>query len=377
MKKINLRTIIQIAIVVLVFWLAYAHQRFGIEKVASIDAYCPFGAVESFFTLIFNGMFLQRIFWSSFILLAVFLIATLFFGRVFCGYFCPLGAIQEWICNLGIKLGIKKEFEFPEKIDKYLRYLKYIVLAVVVYFSFYLGDLIFRNYDPYNALMHFGQEFEEKIVAYILLLIVIVISLFSKNIWCRYFCPLGAFFAIFKKISFFRIKRDKDTCISCGICDKKCPAGLKIMTADKVDSTDCISCGKCVGNCLKNSLSFRILGKEVSKSKFSLLILVLVFLPIAILPYTPIWQTKPQSNIINSAGKTNVADIRGSNTLEYLITITGIPFEVFVVVLKLPQDIDKEMKLKDIGTKYNLKNDEGLLLEVEDFREFVLKELGL
>jgi len=377
MKKINIRLLIQIIVVVLVFWLGYAHQKFGIEKAASIDAYCPFGAVETFFTLIFKGVFLQRIFWSSVILLIVFLVATLFFGRVFCGYFCPLGAIQEWIRALGRKIGIKKDFEIPEKIDKYLRYLKYVVLAAVIYFSFYLGDLVFRNYDPYNALMHFGNEFEEKIVGYSLLAVVVIISLLTKNLWCRYLCPLGAFFSIFKKIGFFKIKRDESTCISCATCNQNCPAGLEIMTAQEVKDADCVSCGKCVKNCPKSSLTLRIFGKEISKPTFSILVLLLVFLPIAILPYTSIWQTKPQSNIVTKSGEINVADIRGSNTLNYLIEKTGVPFEKFQKELNLPEDIDRSMMLKDIGTKYNLKNKEGALLEAEDFREIVRRELGL
>ena len=377
MKKINLRLAIQILIIILVFWLGFAHQKFGIEKAASIDAYCPFGAVESFFTLIFTGAFLQRIFWSSVILLVVFLIATLFLGRVFCGYFCPLGSIQEWTRNLGRKIGIKKDFELPGKIDQYFRYLKYVILVIVVYFSFYLGDLVFRNYDPYNALMHLGNEFEEKIIGYILLALVVAISLFAKNIWCRYFCPLGAFFTIFKKVSFFKIKRDKITCISCGKCDRNCPAGLKIMTVQEVTSADCVSCGKCVGGCPKSSLTLRILGKEISKPVFSLMVIFFVLFPIAILPFTPFWQAKPQSNIINKEGKINVEDIRGSNTLHYLIKTTGLPFEKFSKELNLPKDMDKEIKLKDIGAKYNLKNKEGNILETEDFREVVKKELGL
>lgn len=376
MKKINLRTFVQTGIFLLVLWLGFAHQKFGIEKAASIDAYCPFGAVESFFTLIFSGAFLQRIFWSSVILLIVFLVATLLFGRVFCGYFCPLGALQEWIRILGRKLGIQKDLELPEKYDKYLRYLKYLVLAAVIYFSFYLGDLVFRNYDPYNALMHFGNEFEEKIVAYVLLLLVVVISLFSKSIWCRYFCPLGAFFGIFKKISIFSIKRNEKTCISCEACDKNCPANLKIMTAKEIRSADCVSCGNCVGGCPKSSLSFRIFGEKVSNQKFSWLVVLLVLLPVAILPYTPIWKAKPESNIVTKKGEINVADIRGSNTLNYVIEKTGVPFEKFKKELGLPENIDKAMMLKEIGTKYGLKNKEGVVLETQDFREVVSKELG-
>ena len=368
MKKISLRFIVQLIIVIAVFSLAIIHQKFGIEKVAPIDAYCPFGAVESFFTLLFKGEFLQRIFTSSFILLGIFFVATLFLGRVFCGYFCPLGALQEWLRIIGRKIGIKKDFELPEKIDRYLRYVKYLILVIIVYYSFYLGDLVFRNYDPYNALMHLGIEFEEKIIGYGILIVVLVGSLFFKNFWCRYFCPLGAFFGAVKKLSFFGIKRDSKTCISCGICDRSCPANLKIASAEEVKSVDCISCGKCVSSCPENSLSFKIFDKVVSKKLFLILVFALIILPLTIAPYTPFWKTKPESNIINSKGEINTADIRGSNTLKYIMEKTGVPLTEFQNKLKLPKDIDTSLKLKEIGLKYDLKNSEGNFLEAEDFR---------
>jgi hypothetical protein len=110
-KKISLRTIIQFSIVILVVVLSLIHQKLGVEKAAPVDAYCPFGAIESLFTLIFKGEFLKRIFTSSFILMGIFFLATLFLGRVFCGYFCPLGAIQEWLRKLGRLMGIKKDLE--------------------------------------------------------------------------------------------------------------------------------------------------------------------------------------------------------------------------------------------------------------------------
>lgn len=73
-SKLSLRFFAQFAVVAVVVSLALIHQKLGIEKAAPIDAYCPFGAVESFFTLLFKGEFLQRVFTSSFILLGVFLV---------------------------------------------------------------------------------------------------------------------------------------------------------------------------------------------------------------------------------------------------------------------------------------------------------------
>lgn len=367
-SKISLRFFTQIGVVAIVFFLALIHQKLGVEKAAPIDAYCPFGAVESFFTLLFKGEFLQRIYTSSFILLGIFLLGTLFLGRVFCGYLCPLGALQEWLRILGKIIGLKKDIEVSEKIDKYLRYTKYIILAVIAYYSFYLGDLVFRNYDPYNALMHFGIEFEEKVLGYGILAVVLIGALFSKNLWCRYFCPLGAFFGLIRKFSFMKIRRETATCISCGICDNKCPANLKISSVEVVEGADCISCGKCIGNCPENSLSYAIFGKTISRKLFTLLLIALVILPIIIVPYAPFWKTKPESNIVNSKGEINTADIRGSNTLQYVIETTKVPLSEFQGKLGLPKEVDMSLKIKDIGLKFGLKNSEGVALEVEDFR---------
>lgn len=365
------RFIVQLMVLILMFGLALGHQYLGVEKVAPIDAYCPFGAVESFFTLIFTGEFLKRIFISSFILLGIFLVATFILGRVFCGYFCPLGAIQEGLRFIGRKLGFEKDLELPLWLDKYLRYVKYISLALVVYFSFSLNDLIFREYGPYNALMHLGEEFDEKIVGYSILIGIVIISLFTKNWWCRYFCPLGAFLAPWKRIGAFRIKRNAKTCISCGLCDTNCPAGLQIKNVDEVKSGDCISCGKCVGHCPENSLSYNIFGHTVSLKKFTLLIIVLVILPLVVMPLTPFWQTKPESNIVDQEGKVDASDLRGSNTLQYVIETTGVPLTEFQEKLDLPNDVDLELKLKDIGVKYNLKNAEGVFIETEEFRAII------
>lgn len=374
MKNINWRLIIQIFFVGLTAFLGLSHQWYGIEKVASIDAYCPFGGVESFFTLITTGKFLQRIYWSSMILLAVYLIGTIFLGRIFCGYICPFGSIQEWIYKIARKLHIP-QFELPEKFDKYLRYIKYLVLLIIVYYSFYLGDLVFRNYDPYNALMHFGNEFTDKTIAYTLLGIVLLLSLFSKNIWCRYFCPLGAFFGITKKFSFLKLKRDNNTCIKCNACDIVCPANLPVKDLDIVTSADCISCSQCVGKCPKSSLSYSIFGKTISINQHLLLVVLMVILPIFIISNTPYWQTKTATNLVTSDGKIDVDNIRGSNTLNNLVETTKIPMIEYQKEFGLPENIDGTIKLKDIATKYGIKNKNGDPLEVEDIREFIINKI--
>ncbi|MBU4216948.1 4Fe-4S binding protein [Candidatus Parcubacteria bacterium] len=372
MKKIfTFRFIVQVSVFALLIFLSLSHLKYGIEKAASIDAYCPFGAVESFLTKIETGDYLKRIWTSAFLLMGITLLTTVLFGRVFCSYFCPLGALQEWLRAIGRKLGIKKDIELPRSIDKYARYLKYLVLAFIVYYSYRVGDLFFRDYDPYNALMHFGNEFEEKVAAYAILGIVLVSALFSKSWWCRYACPMGAFLGIVKKISPFKIKRESSTCTSCGNCDKVCPANLDIQTAEAIKSADCISCLNCVSDCPSDSLSARVFNKLLSKKTFGIIAVLSFLVPLAIVVVTPFWETMAPSNIVNTKGVIDVANIRGSNTLKKVVEDSKVPLEVFVNELNLPKDIDSSLMLKNIGIQYDLKNAEGAVLETEDFRAVI------
>lgn len=376
MKQIfTTRRMVQIGVFALLAFLSLSHLKYGIEKAASIDAYCPFGAIEAFLTKVTTGNYLNRIWTSSFLLMAITVLTTLLFGRVFCSYLCPLGALQEWMRGLGKKIGIKKDLELPVAIDRYARYLKYFILLFIVYFSYKTGDLFFRNYDPYNALMHFGNEYEEKVAAYAILGAVTFSALFSKSWWCRYLCPLGATLAIIKKISPFKITRDKSTCVSCGLCNKTCPANLNIKEAQVINSADCISCLNCVSDCPESSLKARVFDKVITKKTFGFIALASFFLPFLIVLATPLWETKAPSNIVNSAGKVDVENIRGSNSLKKVIADSGVPLEVFVEKLNLPPDIDTAILLKNIGAKYNLKNAAGADLETEDFRE-VIRQAG-
>lgn len=371
MKNFPLRKVSQILVVGAVLFLTVSHLRLGIEKAAPIDAYCPFGAIEGLMTYVTTGEFLKRIYTSSFILMGIVLVLTLLFGRVFCSHLCPLGAIQEWMRALGRKLGMRKDLELPKTVDKFARYIKYGVLIAIIYFSYRAGDLVFRAYDPYNALMHLGEEFDEKVYGYSILGVLLFTSLFTRNWWCRYFCPLGAGLGLVRKISPFKIKRNESGCTSCGKCDKVCPAKLDISKAEVINSADCISCLGCVSNCPKSSLKAQVLGREISKKNLSLAVILLFVFGLGLSMLTPFWRTKAPSNLIDQSGNLDVSNLRGSNTLQYLIETTGLKLEYFQQKLDLPQDVDTSMKLKDIGIKYQIKNEKGSLIEAEDFRKAV------
>lgn len=369
MKKINLRTISQIIVVIIILWLAYAHQTWWIEKAAPVDAYCPFWALESLITTVANGTFLQRTYVSNYILLIIFTIMTLVFGRVFCWYFCPFWAIQEWLRALWRKLGIKKDFELPLKLDKIMRYFKYVILIWLFILSYIYWELVFRYYDPFVAFSHLGNEFDEIYWAYGILGIIVILSLFTKNWWCRYFCPLGWFFWIVRKFSFFKLSQDEKICTKCGICNIKCPVNLDIKNMKSANSAECISCMKCVSSCPKNSLSVNIWKKKIEKWNYNKSVVFWFFITLLIIIFLPFWETKPASNVRMPDWSLNIENLKWSNTLEYLIRESWVPLEYYEQKLKLPKNVDMKSKLKHLWETYEIKNSEWEYIEMEEFKE--------
>ena len=81
-----------------------------------------------------------------------------------------------------------------------------------------------------------------------------------------YICPLGAFYALFQKVSIVRMKADEQACINCGACSRACAMGVD--PSAEPNSAECIRCGECLDVCPVHALCFTALGKELHlKSK--------------------------------------------------------------------------------------------------------------
>ena len=101
-------------------------------------------------------------------------------GPVFCGWVCPMGSLQEWIGKIGRKLS-KKRFNWliPPGVDNILRYLRYVVLLLVIIMTARSAELLFADIDPYYALFNFWSG-EVALSALIILGVVIGASFFAN-----------------------------------------------------------------------------------------------------------------------------------------------------------------------------------------------------
>ena len=251
-NKLWPRTVVQIFFFALIALISINHtlaeSGAGIPFLssASLHSLCPFGGVVSIYQYATTGTFVQKIHESAFILMIVGFLLALLFGPVFCGWVCPLGTIQEWFGKIGQKIFKKRRYNhfIPARIDRWLRYLRYGVLAWALYMTASSGTLIFAEVDPYHALFNLWSS-EVAIGGIIVLAITLVGSLFVERPWCKYACPYGAVLGIFNLFRIFRIRRVPGTCKLDGACNIVCPMNIMVSEKTIVRDHQCITCMKC------------------------------------------------------------------------------------------------------------------------------------
>ena len=250
-KAANTRLIVQVFFFALIALIAVNHtleeagKAIPILSSASLHAICPFGGVVSVYQFIAAGTYVHKIHSAAFVLMWIVFALTVFLGPVFCGWICPLGSIQEWFGKLGKKI-FKRRFNrmIPYKVDRILRYLRYLMLGWVLYMTAVTGTLVFSDIDPYFALFNFWRS-EVAIGGVFILAVVLVLSLIVERPFCKYACPYGAVLGVFNLFRIFKIRRRPSTCIDCKACDRSCPMNIPVSTSGAVRDHQCISCLKC------------------------------------------------------------------------------------------------------------------------------------
>ena len=376
MKKNNIiRYTIVASMLIFIVLNSFLHTTLGSNVIPGIHAICPYGAVEGILALIFTGTFIKNIFLGTFVLLGITLIIALLFRRAFCGYLCPFGAMQEFFGMLGRKI-FKRQLVVNPKIDKPLRWLKYIVLVLTIVMAWKTSEIWVSNYDPYSALAHiFSPEelIQDSLIGFILLIVTIIGSIVYDRFFCKYLCPAGALFGILSKVGLTKIKRDKDICIGCNKCSKVCPVNIDVAKLDEVKTAECINCNKCVNECpKKGALEIKTVNnKKVSVFVYSILVLVIFFGGIIIASLNGIYIVKNsaiksgglinqeiiEQNEVNieqkqevTISKYDVSLIKGSTTLNELIVGMKISKDELYAILGIDSSIPTNTKIKDMET---------------------------
>lgn len=348
-KKI--RYAVMIGFLLFLTWVGYRHQVLGggPAGVPPVDALCPLGGLESLYTWLRSGTWLRRTAPSAMVLFVSVAAITLLFGRVFCGWICPLGTIGELTTRGARKLGIRAR-ELPPSVDRRLKWLKYVILAAILYFTWTLGTLAWRPWDPWVSWMHLSAGWDEIVSSpwgyVVLFLLVIGAGVFIERFWCRYLCPLGAALGIAQKFSLTKVTRSEETCITCGKCNQACPMGLEPLSVERVTDPDCISCGRCTEACPVEKTLFFSFGRKKVLSALAVGVLGvgLFFAAYGTARLTGYWQTfAPQSA---ESLKDPVDGVFGWMTIEQTAAQVGLAPSKVLEIAGLPAGSPLDVSLK-------------------------------
>jgi polyferredoxin len=262
-KKFSLarsRSVIQWLAVIGTFLIGVRHILPGEESTGgAFDSFCAFGGIETFLPYLINGHTLKTTNLLNFSILLGVLGVALVAGRAFCGWLCPLGALQDFITRgvgkfsgemhhiRGKKSKARLPLRLPAFIDHWLRYAKFLVLAMVLIASLYAVFPPLREFCPMRAV------FSLKMTALLWLSLVVFLagSILVERFWCKYFCPLGATLAIFNKISPLRLTVDRAHCNDCGRCDIECSMSIEDVPRN-LDHPECVRCMECLETCARD-----------------------------------------------------------------------------------------------------------------------------
>jgi NAD-dependent dihydropyrimidine dehydrogenase PreA subunit len=319
--------------------IGIAHQ-YGAIKPVGVDALCPFGGIETLWSLLTTGANIQRIAASSVVLLGIVLIVAVIFRRAFCGYICPLGALQEFFGKIRAVFTRKPRLEMPAAIDRPARWLKYVVLVVFTVWTWQAAALVIRPYDPWVAWMHLStaEVFAEFGIGLAVLGVSLVGSVFYDRFFCKYLCPMGAFLGAISWFSMFRVNRTESTCIDCRACDKACPVNITVSKAEVVNSPECINCNECVNVCpVADTLTVENVAPVArgwSMRPTEMLVMVSALIVVALAGTTVAgaftWTMNAPAAATPATGATiSPDDIKGSMTFEQIAKATGIPAAAF------------------------------------------------
>ena len=286
----------------LIFFLSgFANLLFPKMEPADPEALCPLGGLEALGTYAVRGSLPCSMSSLQIMMGIVLAAAVILFSKLFCGYLCPVGTVQDLLLKLRKKLKLKAiPLKQGSVADKALRIVKYLLVFWIFYMTAAASELFCKNLDPYYAI---ATGFKGEITLWMSLVTVGLLvfgSLFIDMFWCKYLCPLGAisnslkfwawmlgitavWFVLGKvglsiswtwllgalclggylleilcghpKLQLLHVIKEDDRCTGCGLCNKACPYHIDIAgSKGKVTCVDCTLCGECLGSCNHNAL---------------------------------------------------------------------------------------------------------------------------
>ena len=192
------------------------------------------------------------------IILTILLLTIFLFGRILCGFACPVGSLQELISKIMFKSNIKKQKNVKYKIDISLKaatIIRWIFFGVITVLAIFWSFSLLQIINPFTGFNFFTNPLAPLLlIPGITLMSVIIASVFVYRPWCRLFCPFGALGSLVGRFTQYKYIRTED-CNDCGLCENFCPTHQAERDSKK---RECYYCNRCVTVCSQNAIK---LGK--------------------------------------------------------------------------------------------------------------------
>jgi len=202
---------------------------------------------------------MQGVFNFGIIMLGVFFLSSLLFGRVWCGWICPIGGCQEIMMHVQAKKANNKY-----NWTKWLFWIPWLC-------AFIIGLFLVGGFKTLNFLYmtESGISVNNPVgfaTYYGLVGALIIFSILAgKRSFCHYACPPSFFLIMgnklrkFLKLDAIRLKTDNSKCVQCQSCSRACPMSHDVhkwIKDGKIVHDECIMCGACADACPKNVIKY-------------------------------------------------------------------------------------------------------------------------
>ena len=253
------------------------------------------GTLHLWFGWLAKIQFLPAVLALNFVVIAILLVLTLLFGRIYCSVICPLGIFQDCVSNLSSRRkGKKARFSYSKEI-KWLRYGVLVLFVIALVAGLNALVALLAPYSAYgrmvqsllapvwqrgNNLLAWIAERQDSyafvtkdvwlkslptlIVAAVTFVVVVVLAWRNGRTYCNTICPVGTTLSFFSRFAMFRPVIDKSKCKSCHACERKCKAACIDVDNHKIDYSRCVDCFDCIDSCRLGALKYRFAwGREV------------------------------------------------------------------------------------------------------------------
>ena len=179
-------------------------------------------------------VFVHSMAWYAFAIFSV--VTTVLWGRLYCGRICAFGALTQLIDAVVPK---RFQIEIPAALEQRAGYIKYGILLAAVGYYLATSEIAFYRYiEPFWLF-----TFDATPVLWTMVGVLLVASVFIRNLYCRFLCPLGAALGLVSSVTtVFKIKRWSE-CSQCALCEKTCEWGA--IRKRQIVKSECVRCDDC------------------------------------------------------------------------------------------------------------------------------------